>query len=87
MHVRWSVLRKRVRGSLLAVRALQSRLGHFAPRKYHCTHRVLANSTRQVDLQFATFTFKRDGSFNEVLDLDRLHMICKFDTKYLRIEI
>ena len=30
---------------------------------------------------------KRHGSLFEVLDLDRFHRVCKFETEYLRVEI
>ena len=57
MYIRWSVPRKRIRGKLLAVRTFQPRLGHLGARKYLGNHRIHADTSWQVDILFAMFTF------------------------------
>jgi len=54
LYVRWSLLGKRVRGCLLAVRAIQPRLGYPIPGKRLGTYLILADPIQQVAILFAT---------------------------------
>jgi hypothetical protein len=48
LYAWWGILRKRVWGRLLAVRAFQPSLGHLVPRKSFGAHRIHFDSVQQV---------------------------------------
>jgi hypothetical protein len=62
-------------------------LGHFLSRRYCSACGVLADLTRQIGVRCEVHFLKRCGSFSEILDSYRLHVVCKFETEYLRIEV